>query len=298
MRENVCPRCTAVAAPAGDFRICPNCGYDGVKPFSKVSLATFHYLPPLLIFVAGLAPILSIFFDVELKYWMIVAVVLLAGAAWTSVARRFRREYDDPTAALNIYAKKKSDGQSREQVPMTALRMPETPRTWKPLMATSRPRQVYLPFSAKFSLWSSAIFVPAVSVGLWWASSHHRGAFAHGITWQRGWAPLLNLLGFGLGTFLMIWRETSSRRLLREGEATIGYWHEGGYQFWSQSGQAFRQASSIVQPSAGPIGIGLIPVFYSPNNPANSVALCSVYSKIRIPAEATFVATAGLTTRF
>jgi hypothetical protein len=297
MRENVCPRCTAVAPPVGDFRICPNCGYDGVKPFSSVSRATFHYIPPLLIFVAGLAPILSIFFNVELKYWLVVAVVLLVGAAWTSVARRFRREYDDPTAALNVYAKKKSDGQSREEMPPISLRMPEPPRIWKPLMETSRPRQVYLPFGAKCSLWSSAIFVPVVSGGLMWASSHHRGAFGHGLNWQRGWAPLLNLLGIGLGTFLMIWREASSRKLLREGEVTIGYWNEGGYQFWSQSGQRFRHASSIVQSAVAPIGIGLIPVFYSPTNPANSVALCSVYSRIRIPAEATFVATAGLAAR-
>ena len=298
MRENVCPRCTAVAPPAGDFRICPNCGYDGVKPFSTVSLATFHYIPAVLILVAGVAPLISAFFDVELKYWAIAAVVLVVGAAWTSVARRFRCEYDDPTAALNVYARKESDGQGREEMRPTSLRIPETPRIWKPLMATSRPRQVYLPFAAKFSLWLGVPFVCAVSGGLVWASSHHYGAFAHRMNWQRGWATLLNLVAVGLGTFFMIWREASSRKLLREGEATIGYWNEGGYQFWTQSGQRFRRASSIVQSSDAKIGIGLVPVFYSPNNPANSVALCSVYSRIRIPAHEKFDATAELPARF
>jgi hypothetical protein len=29
----------------------------------------------------------------------------------------------------------------------------------------------------------------------------------------------------------MIWREVVSRKLLRDGEVTIGYWNEGAYEF-------------------------------------------------------------------
>lgn len=299
MRENVCPRCTAVAAPAGDFRICPNCGCDGVKPFGSVSLATFAYVPPILILVASIAPLLSIFFDIELKYWLIGACVLVVGVGWTTVARKLRREYDDPTAALNVFAKENDRGQAREQIPAVQPRMPAIPRAWKPLMATPRPRQVYLPLAAKVSLWLGALFVCVVSGGVVWAFTHHRGGFAYGgPSWHRAWAPVFNILGVGLGTFFMIWREASSRRLLREGEATIGYWNEGGYQFWTQSGQRFRHASSIVQHTDAMLGNGLVPVFYSPNDPAKGVALCSVYSRIRIPADEKFGATAELPARF
>jgi hypothetical protein len=83
----------------------------------------------------------------------------------------------------------------------------------------------------------------------------------------------------------MFWGELKSRKLLRDGEVTMGYWNNGGYQFWTQSGQSFRRLARVVSSDDAIFGIGIVPVFYLPHDPARSAALCSVYSRIRVPAE-------------
>lgn len=228
---------------------------------------------------------LSIFFDVEWKYWVIAVCILILGLCWVFVARRFRREYYDPTAGLNIYSKKVTRNGVAGQTIVAPTQRPETPRIWKALVSTSRPREVYLPSGAKFSLLLGVLCVCLVGTGLLWAVITHRGAFAHGVDWRRGWAPSLNLLGIALGSLFMIWREAVARKLLRDGEVTVGYWNERAYEFWTQSGQRFKHASSVVPSSDAVTGIGLVPVFYFPHDPSKSVALCSVYSRIRIPSE-------------
>jgi hypothetical protein len=89
-----------VISDSGDFRICPYCGLGCANSHKKIPLVSLYYLPAALIFVAGVAPILSIFFDVEWKYWVIAGFILILGLCWVFVARKFRREYYDPTAGL------------------------------------------------------------------------------------------------------------------------------------------------------------------------------------------------------
>jgi hypothetical protein len=295
MPETICPQCGAVATTNGDFRICPHCGHDFSKTFPKIPLVSVYWLPPGLIFVAGSAPLLSAFFQVEWKYWVIAGFVLALGLGWVFVARKFRREYYDPTASLNVYAKERNG--RRDEIAPVRARMPETPRIWKPLVSVPRPREVYLPSGAKFAFLFGAFSVFLLGVGLLWASVHHRGAFAHGVNWSRGWAPLFNFLGVALGSLFMAWREATSRKLLRDGEVTIGYWNEGAYEFWTQSGQRFRHDSSLVPSSDAITDVGLVPVFYVPHDPTKSVALCSVYSRVRIPSEEQFHGMARVSAR-
>ena len=246
MSKTICPRCGAVAVTNGDFRVCPHCGHDSTKNALKMPVLSVRYLPSALAFVAGLAPLVSIFFDVELKYWAIAGFVLVLGIGWVFVTRKFRREAVESATHLNLYTKERN--KKTEEFTVAPLRMPETPRTWKPLVSMPRPRQVYLPSGAKFAFSFGILAVCLISVGLLWASSHHRGAFSHRMSWSRGWPLLFNFLGVAIGSLFMIWREATSRKLLRDGEATVGYWNENGYDFWTQSGQRFRHASSLVLP--------------------------------------------------
>jgi hypothetical protein len=137
--ENACPRCGAVVSANGDFRICPYCGHECANSHKKIPLVPLYYLLAALIFVAGVAPILSIFFDVEWKYWVVAGFILILGLCWVFVARRFRREYYDPTAGLNIYSKKVTRNGAAGQTIVAPTQRPETPRIWKALVSTSRP---------------------------------------------------------------------------------------------------------------------------------------------------------------
>ena len=286
MPKIICPRCGAVVRNEGDFRICPHCGRDCARVFTKRFLPSIHYLLPALIYIATLGPTLSILFDVEWKYWAIAGFVIAVGLGWVFVARKFRREYDDPTADLNVFAKHGSE--IRNQKAPDAPQMPELPRNWKSLISMHRPREVYLPTGSKISVLFSGLFVAASILFFAWGFANHRGPFSKHMDWHRGWAPLLYYIAAVPASLLMIWREVVSRKLLRDGEVTIGYWNEGAYEFWTQSGQRFRRNSVSIPSTDAIFGIGLVPVFYLSQDPTKCVALCSVYSRIRVPADEQF----------
>lgn len=286
MKETDCPRCGAVATNPGDIRICPYCGQDCSRNIPRLPRVPIHYLSPTLLFVAGLAPMLSILTGVDWKYWAMLAIVFGAGASWVFVARKFRHEYKDATAELaRLSGYSDKANRKTNETDLLPMRKPETPRIWNPLISAPQPRDVYLPRAIKFQFAMCGAFTFVLCFGLPWAYANHRGPFAHQFNWQRAWAPLLNSFGVGLGTFLMFWGELASRKLLRDGEATVGYWNNGGYRFWTQSGQSFRRSASAVSADGAISGVGLVPVFYLPHDPAKSVALCSVYSRIRVPSE-------------
>jgi hypothetical protein len=246
-------------------------------------------------FIAALGPMLSILFDVEWKYWAIAGFVIAVGLCWVFVARKFRQEYGDPTAKLNVFAEHVSE--ARNQTTPISVQMPETPRKWKPLISMHRPREVYLPTGAKVSVLLSGLFAASAIVLFAWGFANHRGPFSRHMDWHRAWAPLLNLLALTLGSLFMFWREAVSRKLLRDGEFTIGYWNEGAYEFWTQSGQRFRRNSSSISSNDTIAGIGLVPVFYLPQDPTRSVALCSVYSRIRVPLDEKLLAVSRVSAR-
>lgn len=286
MIDTVCPCCAAVLTNQGDLRICPYCGQDCSRNVARLPHTSIHYLSPTLLLVASSAPMLMILTGVEWKYWALLAIIFGAGASWVFVARGLRHEYNDTTAELaGLTGYLKKSNRTTNETDSLALRKPETPRIWRALMAAPRPREIYLPRAVKFLFLMCGAFACVLCFGFPWAYANHRGPFAHQINWHREWAPLLNSFGVGLGTLLMFWGELRSRKLLRDGEVTIGYWNNGGYQFWTQSGQSFRRSARIVSSDDAIFGIGVVPVFYLPHDPARSAALCSVYSRIRVPTE-------------
>ena len=84
-------------------------------------------------------------------------------------------------------------------------------------------------------------------------------------------------------TFTSLWREWLAREVLRDGEFTIGYWGDESYQFWTRSGERFEHKGAIASRGKCLTSRGLVPVFYLSDNPAKSVALCCVWSRIRTP---------------
>ena len=196
MLETVCSSCGAIATNAGDFRICPHCGQDSAQTLARSPISSGRWLFPLLLIISGAAPVLSIFFQIEWKYWVIAASVLVAGIGWTLVARKIRNEYYDPTAGLaTLNGRARATNYTQDEAGSSPIRMPATPGVWKTLVSAPRPREVYLPTGATVSFSFFGAFLCFLAAGLWWASSHHRGAFAH-----RGLASSLGTAAQLLGS--------------------------------------------------------------------------------------------------
>jgi hypothetical protein len=85
---------------------------------------------------------------------------------------------------------------------------------------------------------------------------------------------------------VIIWKEVAARTLRRESEVTIVFWNDHSYRFWTKSGDCFQRTASIDSREDAITDACLAPVFYLPQDPTKSVALCSVVSRIRVPSHA------------
>lgn len=167
---------------------------------------------------------------------------------------------------------------------------PETPAQWKPLISLPRPRKVYLPFGARIWAIVTAFFfagaIHKVRDRLLHLTSHYN-AIAHDLFP----AAFLALGAWGGIGFLR--REFLARSLLRDGEVTVGFVTglvrravEGSnvsYQFWTRTGERFEHEGHFVSNKPVYSKKELVPVFYMPENPAKSVALCCVSSRAKLP---------------
>ena len=227
----------------------------------------------------GVPPFL---FQVDWKYWACAALLLVLGLVWAYLSQKTRVEFHDSALALNVYTPK-TDGAG---LAPSTLRAPETPRQWKALAALPPPRQVHWPSSAKLSLLLLVIACFSIGESLLRFAHNHQSLF-HAIYSRPAIVlQLLYLVVSMIAILVSLKRELGARTILRDGDVTIGYWNDGAYQFWTRSGQRFGRAASIVEPDDALTDVGLVPVFYLPENPTRSIALCSVYSRVRIPAGA------------
>jgi hypothetical protein len=90
-------------------------------------------------------------------------------------------------------------------------------------------------------------------------------------------------------------RELSARILLRDGEITIGYitdWISGGhsgprvtYLFWTSTGKRFEHERPVVSDKDIFSEKAIVPVFYMPEDPTRSIALCCARSRVKLPGE-------------
>jgi hypothetical protein len=281
--EASCPRCGAVFTPAGDVQNCPHCGLDCGTATAQFRLNSPRYIRRALFFGLSAAVYLPIFVGMKWIYWAIAASLLVLGLLWAFISRKTRLEYHDPTAPLNVYASRADAKSEQSSLP---LRHPETPRKWKALISAPRPREVYLPFGSKVGL-LFAILVWIVGCGpLWFSVITHRALFGRVVHWHRSdWFALLSMAFWMIWTLTLIRQEVPARTLLREAEVPIGYWNDGSYRFWTKSGESFQRAATIGSLEGETTDTGLVPVFYLPQDPTKSVALCSLLSRIRVPSE-------------
>jgi len=287
MSEIHCLHCGALFQANPGLSVCPHCGANPRDLLSVIRTNVSRYFWQVFALVVPALPFL--FSGRNRDAVGVVAAVFAVGITWmfmTSASQRRSR----PITALEIQSRRKLE----EAAPLPPPRPPETPKEWKPLVSLLRPRDVYIPFWKAVKIWGEGAFLV---VALGFASS---SMYAHPLE-PRLWAfsRLDYVTAVGFVVALPFWlrnrfREISSRSLLRDGEVTIGViadWISRGegktavYQFWTRTGERFQHERAVVSDEKTYSEVGYVPVFYSPEDPTKSVALCCTAFRVRVPSE-------------
>lgn len=283
MVERTCPRCGSVFTSSDEDCSCPHCGLECGTVAAKLRIKSPQYGRFAFIVVwcaLGVPPFL---FQVDWKYWACAALLLVLGLGWAYLSQKTRVEFHDSALTLNSYTPKIDTADPAT----SSLRAPETPRQWRALIALPPPRQVYWPSSAKLSLLFLVIVCFSIGESLL-HFAHNRQSLFHAIYSRPTIVlQLIYLIVSMIAMLVSLKRELGGTTILRDGDVTIGYWNDGAYQFWTRAGERFRRTAGIAAPEDALTDSGLVPVFYLPHDPAQSVALCSVYARVRIPAGVT-----------
>jgi hypothetical protein len=214
----------------------------------------------------------------------VVALGLLLVFAWTLSNQQRRTGFQRLPAASTPNAE--SDGSSSFGV---APSKPAMPDEWRTVAQLRRPRDVYLPSSAKIWLFlDGAIFIVVGGLLLWYSVK----AFARHPSFS--WVQLFMILWLTLWVFFGVARVRDirkTREILRDGELTAGiltswrpYRRYGNfltYQFWSESGQKFEAVGRLHQSAPQMARADLLQVFYLSDEPKRNVALCCTPLRIR-----------------
>jgi hypothetical protein len=176
-----------------------------------------------------------------------------------------------------------------------AIRPPEVPKEWKSLISLPRPREVYRPFWDTIRVFAGAA-IALVSITL--AVSAIRRHPTPLAKWVYSYFGSFAIAAFAVAALpLMIrglLRELSNQSLLRDGEVTMGVitdWASGiegktaVYQFWTLTGERFQHEAPLYSDKEPYTDAGVVPVFYLPQDPTGSVALCCTKLRVRIPSE-------------
>jgi hypothetical protein len=283
MAEITCPRCGSVFTSSVELPPCPHCGLQCGTVAAKLRIKSPKFGRFAFVVAWCAVSVPPFLFQVDWKYWACATLLLVLGLGWAYLSRKTRVEFHDSALALSGYTPKIG---ATDPAP-SLLRAPETPRQWKALTALPPPRQLYWPSSARLNL--SLLVIACFSIGgslLRFAHNHQ--SLLHAIYLRPGLGlKLLYLVVSMIAMLVFLKRELGARTILRDGDVTIGYWNDGAYQFWTRSGQRFSRAAKIGEPHDALTDAGLVPVFYLPEEPTRSVALCSVYLRVRIPARTT-----------
>jgi hypothetical protein len=222
------------------------------------------------------------------------AVVLICAGAYSFYLENTRRKGKGTVVTLDLTPRATSTGAVDHA--WTPPPRPSVPAQWSPLMSLPRPRQVYWPFWSKVGTAAAAAFILG-SVGFFAFVVH--GSLATFRHWAAVWKDDLPLfvitVAADLIVFVGICREFQNRHLLRDGEATIGGivdWITGRrsgstavYQFWTRSGERFEHRDRVRSDKDEYSATGPVPVFYLPEDPTRSLALCCTVLRVRIPGE-------------
>lgn len=293
MKEIVCSHCGAVFVSATDVSVCPHCGRNPQSSaWGKMSLlASEHYGMIFWIVWLGLRLRRP---DLNWDDYAFFAVLLVCAGAYSFYLENTRRRGKGTVVTLDLSSRAASTGATENS--WTPPPRPSVPAQWSPLMSLPRPREVYWPFWSK--MWTAA------EVAFIFASVGFFAFVLHGsLATLRHWAEVgKNNLPLFIITvaadsivFAGIYREFQNRQLLRDGEATIGTivdWIAGRrssavavYQFWTRGGERFEHRSQVRSDKDEYSAPGPVPVFYLPEDPTKSLALCCTALRVRIPSE-------------
>jgi hypothetical protein len=288
MGEIVCSHCGLMFASAADVSVCPHCGQNPQGPALKrmFLMASENYG------IAVWIVWLFLSFRPQRNDWEQDAVLLALLAAAGLSMLYFRRSQSGSRGlipALNLNQPRAPESRDAVWRPPPA---PRVPGEWSALMSVPRPREVFWPFWSL--LWSALDVIFLIgSIAYVFHLIRSHGFFAD---WERMWPH--NLLVFAITAICdglvatHLYGETGNQQLLRDGDLAMGSLVDvlgqkgvriAVYQFWTRNGELFQHRSRFVRGDRDFSAPGVVPVFYFPQNPGKSLALCSTELRVRVP---------------
>jgi hypothetical protein len=290
MREVVCSHCGAVFFSEAEVPVCPHCGRNphGMSWRRMGTLGTENFG------IAFWILWIALVFQPWHADWGTIAVAsALAVAAGASILyfRKSPRGAKGPVTTLNL-----TEPARAFSGPWTEPKPPSVPSRWSSLMSLTRPREVFWPWRRRLLKLVDIAFVLG-SAGYIGVTIHgQRIAFAgRTAVTPKDWFTFVTTAVADVVVIFGAWREIENHRFLRDGEATIGRivdWIHNRhslrivvYQFWTRSGERFQHQGAIRSNKDDYSDLGPVPVFYFPEDPSRSVALCCTTLQVRNPSE-------------
>jgi hypothetical protein len=289
MGEIVCSHCGRMFASAADLSVCPDCGQNPQGPALKKMFLMVSENYGIAIWIVWL----FLSFRPQRNDWGQDAVLLALLAAAGLSMLYFRRSQSGSRGfipALNLN-QPRAPSESREAV-WSPPPAPRVPGEWSALMSVPRPREVFWPFWSLMRSAVDVIFLMGSMAYVFHAIRSH-GSFADS---ERMWPH--TLLVFAITAICdglvatHLYRETGNQQLLRDGDVAMGSLVDvlgrkgvaiAVYQFWTRNGQMFQHRGRFVRGGGDFSAPGVVPVFYFPQNPSRSLALCSTNLRVRVP---------------
>src|SRR5712675_407438 len=269
--EAACWHCGAIFVPDTSAGLCPHCGHNVRTPFARLRAADTN-LVALILFLA---------FSVFVIRSVLLSMIATA-QAWSMFTQKAEIGLHKPSVALNLETKKS------KSIPVPLSR-PAMPSDWRAIALLSRPRNVFMSSGAKtelvltvsiFALGLAAVF-PHASRNEFLTLVHNPKDGVFGLLWLTFWVY------FGISGILEYF---IGREILRDGELTTGVltdWREGrggisvSYQFWTDSGQRFERHGRVHSKEELSNEKDPLKVFYLPQDPSKSLALCCTSWRLR-----------------
>jgi hypothetical protein len=202
---------------------------------------------------------------------------------WSIFTQNAEAGLHKPPIALNLEEKKSGS----TPVPLSR---PALPGDWRITALLRRPRDVFMSSKTKsdlflsvsiFALGLGAVF-PHVAQNEFQRLVHDPKNDLFALLWLTFWVY------FGIGGIRGYF---VGREILRNGELTTGVvtdWREGrggisvSYQFWTDSGQRFEHHGKVYSKVELSNEKDPLKVFYLPQDPTRSVALCCTHWHLRL----------------
>jgi hypothetical protein len=292
MKEIVCSHCGAVSVSAADVSVCPHCGSNPRSPLGKIGNFANQNVGIVLWIVS-----LVLWRRPGRNVWdeyATIALTLFLGWAWSTFSRESKRGLHEPITALNL--PKNGAPRVSPEIPSTRPQPPRIPGELEPLISLPRPREVFWPFWAMVEQLAGVVMVIGSLGFLVFMVKRHPEEFPDWRSLHSTNLPFL--IATALSALFIVrglYREYANRQLLRDGEATVAVimdWISRShgpttvvYRFWTRTGECIEHRGTVVSERKAYSEKGLVPVFYLPEDPSKSLALCCTTLRPRIPSQ-------------